>query len=158
MPDTTTLVFEFCQVTTGAAGVPVIPSKINPATGLPFTNAVWPYANTRQIVILNRGANPLLFSVTTYSAQNFWPSNFGGAGSLLTLTEGENATRIPAGASLTIELSTFQERGNFTAPFNYAAPVVPAPLYFPFNLITFASTAAGITNADIMYVNKLGVY
>lgn len=158
---TTSEVFSFCQVTTAAAGAPIIPSKIipPPGPGTPSGIGAFPFGNTRTMVILNTGVNPLLFSVTLYSAPSLWPSNLGGTGAGLALTEGFNATRIPAGASLTIDLGSYQERGNFTtAGFNQAAPVVPPATDFPFNLITFASTAAGVTSADITYIARLGAY
>lgn len=155
----TSQTFEFCQVTTAAAGAPVVPSQIDPTTGVPLTLAVWPFGNTRQVVILNRGANPLLFGVAFFQKPSDWPANFGGTGPALTLTEGFNCTRIPAGASLTIDLGSYQERGDFSSPgFNSAAPVVPPASYFPFNFISFASTAAGVTNADIFYVARMGQF
>jgi hypothetical protein len=126
---------------------------------MPMTMAAWPFGNTRQIVILNRGANPLLFGVEFFKIPTDWPSNFGGTGPALTLTEGFNCTRIPAGGSLTIELGSFQERGVFSSPgFNVGVPVVPLASYFPFNFISFASTAAGATTADITYIARLGQY
>ena len=155
----TSQVFDFCQVTTAAAGVPIVPTKIDPGTGVPDTMAAWPFGNTRQMVILNRGVNPILFGVDFFLTPADWPSNFGGTGPALTLTEGFNCTRIPAGGSLTIDLGSFQERGDFSAPgFNTAAPVVPLLSYFPFNFISFASTAAGATNADIFYVARMGQF
>ena len=155
----TSKVFEFCQVTTAGAGVPVIPSKVIPPGPAISTFAAWPFGNTRQMVILNRGANPILFGVAFFAAPADWPSNFGGTALALTLTEGFNCTRSPAGASLTIDLGSFQERGDFSAPsFDTAAPVVPAAQYFPFNFISFASTTAGATTADITYIARLGQF
>lgn len=155
----TSQVFDFCQVTTAAAGAPIVPSKIDPGTGMPMTVAAWPYGNTRQIVILNRGTNPLLFGVEFFKTPADWPSNFGGTGTALVLTEGFNCTRIPAGGALTIDLGSYEERGDFSSPgFNTAAPAVPLASYFPFNFISFASTAAGVTNADITYVARMGRY
>jgi hypothetical protein len=155
----TSQVFDFCQVTTAAAGAPVVPSKIDPGTGMPMTLAAWPFGNTRQIVILNRGTNPLLFGVDFFQKPSDWPSNFGGTGPALVLTEGFNCTRIPAGGALTIDLGSYEERGDFSSPgFNTAAPAVPLASYFPFNFISFASTAAGATNADITYVARMGRY
>jgi hypothetical protein len=70
-----------------------------------------------------------------------------------------NCTRIPAGASLTLNLGAYQERGNFNlAAYNTAAPVVPLASEFPLSLITFASTAAGATTVDITYIAKLGQF
>ena len=144
--------FVFCQVTTGAAGVPFIPTKAGVA---PVT---LPAANTRQIVILNTSVNPILFSVIVISEQSNWPATFGGTGPALTLTEGVNCTRIPAGASLTIDLGSYQERGSFQLGPNYAPPAVPLASEFPTSLMTFASTAAGVATADITYVNKYGQF
>ena len=152
MPAYTDQIFGFCQVTTAAAGAPVIPTKAGSAA------VAVPFSNTRQIVILNTSLNPILFSVILYAQQSSWPSNLGGAGPALTITEGANATRIPAGASLTIDLGSFQERGNFQLGASYTPPALPTPLEFPVSLISFASTAAGIATADIMYVNRLGQF
>jgi len=153
MPAYTAVPFDFATATTGAAGVPIIPVK----TGATF--AALPFANTRQIVILNRGTNPVLFSVEFFAAQSGWTSTFGGTGGALTVVEGQNSTRIPAGASLSIDLGSYQERGNFNlAAYNTAAPVVPPATEFPLSLITFASTAAGATTVDITYLAKLGQF
>jgi hypothetical protein len=153
MPAFTSIPFDFATATTGGAGAPVIPVK----TG--STIAALPFANTREMVILNRGTNPVLFGVEFYSSTSVWPSTFGGPGGALTLTEGLNCTRIPAGASLTLNLGAYQERGNFNlAAYNTAAPVVPLASEFPLSLITFASTAAGATTVDITYITKLGQF
>lgn len=155
----TSQVFEFCQVTTLAAGVPIVPSKVIPPGPAISTRAAWPFGNTRQMVILNRGTNPILFSVELFPTPADWPSNFGGTGPALTLTEGYNATRIPAGGALTVDLGSYQERGDFSSPnFDTAAPVVPLASYFPFNFISFASTTAGATSADITYIARLGQF
>jgi hypothetical protein len=148
----TTETFGFCQVTTGLAGVPIIPTKAGSGV------AALPFANTRQIVILNTSTNPILFSVIVISAQSNWPTTFGGTGPALTLTEGVNCTRIPAGASLTIDLGSYQERGNFLLGPGYTPPAVPLASEFPTSLMTFASTAAGVATADITYVNKYGQF
>ena len=152
MPAYTPDIFSFCQVTTAAAGAPVIPTKAGSAA------VDVPFSNTRQIVILNTSLNPILFSVILYAQQSSWPSTLGGSGPALTITEGANATRIPAGASLTIDLGSFQERGNFVLGPSYTPPALPPAGEFPVSLISFASTAAGIATADIMYVNRLGQF
>ena len=153
MPAFTSIPFDFATATTGGAGTPVIPVK----TG--STIAVLPFANTREMVILNRGTNPVLFGVEFYSDASTWPTTFGGTGPALSLSEGLNCTRIPAGASLTISLGAYQERGNFNlVAYNTAAPGVPLASEFPLSLITFASTAAGATTVDITYIAKLGQF
>jgi hypothetical protein len=101
--------------------------------------------------------NPILFSVTFYVSTTSWPIQFGGSVVNLVLTEGANATRIPAGASLTIDLGSFQERGNFDLQ-GYIPPGVPPATSFPINLLTFGSTAAGVATADITYINRLGQF
>jgi hypothetical protein len=150
MPAITTEIFTFCSVTTGAAGVPFLPVKL-------LGDACVPYSNTRQIVILNTSVNPILFSVVSCPDQTFWPVAFGGT-QPLAIAEGVNATRIPAGASLSIDLGSFQERGNFQLGPSYIPPGIPPLAEFPLNLITFASTAAGVATADITYINRYGVY
>jgi len=153
MPAFTAVPFDFATATTGGAGVPIIPVK----TGA--TIAALPFANTREMIILNRGTNPVLFSVEFIATQAAWPVTFGGTGGALAVVEGQNATRIPAGASLAISLGSYQERGNFNlAAYNTAAPVVPPAAEFPLSLITFASTAAGATTVDVTYIAKLGQF
>lgn len=152
MPAYTAETFDFCQVTTAALGAPIIPTKAGSAV------VAVPFSNTRQIVILNTSLNPILFSVMLYKTQSAWPSNLGGAGGVLTVTEGVNSARIPAGASLTIDLGSFQERGNYQLGPSYTPPAVPPAIEFPLSLLCFASTAAGIATADITYVNKLGQF
>jgi hypothetical protein len=143
--------FTFGKVTAAVGGVAlplVVPSNI----------AALPYANTRQIVILNTGVNPLLFGVQFCSTQADWPSNFGGAGAAIVPVEGFNCTRVPAGGSLTLDIGSLQDRGNMGVPnLDTAAPVPPGPVEFPFTLIFFSSLV-GPTTADVTYVNRLGLY
>jgi hypothetical protein len=122
------------------------------------TIASFPHANTRQIVILNTGVNPLLFGLDFIDTQTGWPSTFGGAGPAISIVEGGNATRVPAGGSLTIDIGSLQDRGNMGVPnFDTAAPAPPSAVEFPFSLIFFSSLV-GATTADVTYVNRLGQY
>lgn len=151
MPTFSVVPFTFGRVT-AAVGVPSLPVIAG------STIASFPLANTRQMVILNTGVNPLLFGVVFCGTTAAWPSNFGGLAPALVPNEGANCTRVPAGGSLTIELGSLQDRGNMgVVNFNTAAPVVPAAAEFPFSLIFFSSLT-GPTTADVTYVNRLGVY
>lgn len=138
------------------------------------TQFQFPQANTRQIVILNTGNNPLLFGLSAYPdaasmpgestvglgvpyalPNAFYPTSSGPGPNP---TEGDNCTRIPAGASLSIDLLSFEERGNFTpiSPLSFGASSV-LKAAFPTYLIFFGSVG-GDTTADITYVNKFGSF
>lgn len=122
------------------------------------TIASFPLANTRQMVILNTGVNPLLFGLDFINSRSDWPSTFGGTGPAIVIVEGGNCTRIPAGGSLTVDIGSLQDRGNMGVPnFNTAAPIPPAVPEFPFSLIFFSSLV-GATTADVTYVNRLGQF
>jgi hypothetical protein len=151
MPSFVVQPFVFGRVTAAVGGVslPLV---------APSTVAALPYANTRQIVILNTGVNALLFGVQFCSDQTDWPSTFGGAGAAIVPVEGFNCTRIPAGGSLTLDIGSLQDRGNMGVPnFDTGAPVPPSTVEFPFSLIFFSSLV-GPTTADVTYVNRLGLY
>lgn len=151
MPSIVVRPMTFGRVTAavGAVSLPVV---------APATVASLPHANTRQIVILNTGVNPLLFGLEFFATQSSWPSTFGGAGAPILPVEGGNCTRIPAGGSLTIDIGSLQDRGNMGVPnLDTAAPVPPGSGEFPFSLIFFTSLV-GPTTADVTYVNRLGQY
>lgn len=151
MPSITVQPFTFGRVgaAVGVASLPVVGVS---------TIASLPNSNTRQMVILNTGVNPLLFGVLFLPDTLSWPSTFGGAGGAVVPIEGGNCTRVPAGGALTLELGSLQERGNMgVSNFNTAAPVVPGVGEFPFSLIFFSSLT-GPTTADITYVNRLGAF
>ena len=126
--------------------------------GPPF-NAQVPLANTRTMIVLNTGANPLLVGFYYMDNINQWPAAFGGVGPNIIPTEGANCVRLPAGSSLTYELGSYEERGNMS--FVSATPVppviVPVVALFPFSLLFFSSLT-GPTTAYITYINRLGAY
>jgi hypothetical protein len=134
----------------------------------------WPGSNTRQIVILNRGNNPLLFGITTYSDIASLPGQAtvlaGVPYALPALTfpqalgpgpvptEGSNCTRIPVGASFTLDLLPFQERGNMTpVPLSSSSLILASQTAYPTYLIFFGAVG-GDTTADITYVNTFGAF
>jgi hypothetical protein len=139
-------------------------------TDVAQTQYLFPGSNTRQIVILNTGVNPLLFGTLLVASEASLPaSNNPGVaagvpygfdvalytsanGGPIAPVEGNNCTRIPVGASLSIDLASYGERGNFTP--------VPGPvgtLGYPLALIFFGAVG-GDTNADITYINTLGTF
>ena len=136
------------------------------------SNYFFPRSNTRQVVILNIGNNPLLFgtklvndlSELPVGDPTTGPEGFPDSTGVTTITpvEGQNCTRIPAGGSFSLELTTFETRGNY---FYVRDGSVPGALssrfdgYFPFTLIWFSITANNLpTKADISFVNSLGRY
>ena len=156
----------FASVTTHIATAPwVFP------TNSAQTKRRFPYSNTRQIVILNTGGNPLLlgflpiltqavlpsFAVTGLGIPYaFEPAAFPlAAGGPIVPVEGDNCTRIPVGGSFSLDLLPFQERGNFF-PIVGLTGSLQASAY-PLYLMFFAPVGAD-TTADITYVNKLGLF
>lgn len=134
----------------------------------------WPGSNTRQIVILNRGNNPLLFGIRAYADLASLPGAATvGAGvpyALPAITfpfaagpgpvpnEGGNCTRIPAGASFSLDLLPFQERGNMSpVPSISGATAAQQATAYPTYLIFFGAVG-GDTTADITYVNTFGAF
>lgn len=140
------------------------------------TQFQWPQSNTRQIVVLNTGNNPLLFGLTAYPDVNSMPGEnsivppfAGGVPYALPAAgypfatgpgpnpiEGDNCTRIPVGGSFSIDLLSFEERGNFVpiSSLTFGSSTVQKTA-FPTYLIFFSSVG-GNTTADITYVNKFG--
>jgi hypothetical protein len=138
------------------------------------TQFQFPTSNTRQIVVLNTGNSPLLFGLQAYPDSSSLPGEAtvgipGGVPYALPFAtypfavgagpvpvEGDNCTRIPAGASFSIDLLSFEERGNFvpisTQAFGSSTLQKTA---YPTYLIFFGSVG-GDTTADITYVNKFG--
>ena len=139
-------------------------------TNVAQTNFLFPSSNTRTIVILNTGGNPLLFGSLLVAPEASLPaSNNPGVaagvpygfdvalytsanGGPIAPVEGNNCTRIPVGASLSIDLADYGQRGNFTP--------VPGPvgvLGYPAYLIFFGAVG-GDTTADITYISPLGAF
>ena len=139
-------------------------------TNVAQTNFLFPSSNTRTIVILNTGLNPLLFGSVTMATEASLPaSNNPGVaagvpygfdvavftsanGGPIAPTEGNNCTRIPVGASLSIDLAEYGQRGNFTP---VAGP--NGVLGYPASLIFFGAVG-GDTTADITYISPLGAF
>jgi hypothetical protein len=128
----------------------------------------FPGSNTRQIVVLNTGINPILFGQQAFPSEAALPSSTvlglgvpyafpnaiytAAAGAGFVVQEGDNCTRIPVGGSLSIELLSFQERGNFH-------PVNGFLTAYPVYTIFFAATGAGLdSQVSITYVSKLGTF
>lgn len=136
------------------------------------TDFRFPPSNTSQIVILNRGLNPLLFGVyTAGSAANLPGSVAVGAGAPYGLpaglfptapvgaivpVEGSNCVRIPIGGALTVDCGSFSERGNFTPIPQTIFPQLQGTA-FPVYMIFF-SAVGGDTSADITYISQLGIF
>ena len=148
--------FNFAKVST-VAGAVTLPYFDTGGAG-PF-NAQMPLANTRTIIMLNTGGNPLLAGMKFFDTQADWPTAFGGTGPNIIPVEGNNCVQVPAGSTLTYELGSYQERGNmsFISPVPIPPVVVPTVDLFPFTLIFFSSLV-GPTTAYVTYINKLGVF
>jgi hypothetical protein len=122
----------------------------------PF-NAQMPLANTRTMIVLNTGANPLLVGFYYMDTISQWPAAFGGTGPNIIPTEGNNCVRLAAGSALTYELGSYEERGNMSFVSATAIPpvIVPVVALFPFSLLFFSSLT-GPTTAYVTYINRLG--
>ena len=134
------------------------------------TQFAFPASNTRQIVILNTGGNPLLFGFQVFNSEADLPSStlVGTAApyafnnlffpqanvAALVLNEGNNCARLPVGASISIDLGSYEERGSFnpipsTNPLGYIS--------YPTTLMFFGAVG-GDTTADITYINTFGTF
>lgn len=133
----------------------------------------FPSSNTREVMILNTGANPLLVGLFTASSEAALPSatvtglSFPyafsnvqfplAAGGIATIvpSEGDNCTRVPVGASLILTLGAFEQRGCFSP----AITVDPTDrtLSYPLYLLFFSSVV-GATTADLTYMNTFGQF
>lgn len=139
-------------------------------TNVAQTMFMFPASNTRQMVILNTGGNPLLFGTVLIATEASLPASnnpgvaagvpygfdvavFTGAnGGPIAPVEGNNCTRIPVGASLSVDLADYGQRGNFTP-----VPGAVGALGYPASLIFFGAVG-GDTTADITYINPLGAF
>jgi hypothetical protein len=111
--------------------------------------------------VLNTGGNILLFGSIYVPDQSQWPVTWGGTGPGVIPIEGSNCARIPVAASLTIDIGSFQDRGNMGLgspdAFNTAAPTLPPADQFPITVIFFSSIG-GNTTGIVTYVNRLGQF
>lgn len=137
------------------------------------TRLQFPSSNTRQVVILNTGGNPLLFGCIKFSSQAELPSFAGtglgipyafpaasypqAAGGPIVVVEGDNCTRIPTGGSFSLDLLSYQERGNFQPvpgnTLNQSLQLTAYPLY-----LLFFGAIGGDTTGSITFSNKLGIF
>jgi hypothetical protein len=130
----------------------------------------FPASNTRQIVILNTGGNPLLFGFQVFNSEAdllssalvgaaapyafnvaFFPTASSAA---LVLNEGNNCARLPVGASISIDLGSYEQRGSFN-PIPGTNPL--GFISYPCSLLFFGAVG-GDTTADITYVNTFGTF
>jgi hypothetical protein len=122
----------------------------------------FPRMNTRQMVFLNTGGNPILFGVHYYQTTGTVPSPFGSSPPIATgpgnvnPVEGFNCTRLPAGASLSIDLDTFERRGSFnpSEPNNMGGNTGGFPTSAPF----FFGIGGLSGQVDITYINTFGAF
>lgn len=131
----------------------------------------FPASNTREVLILNTGGNPLLVGLFTATSEaalpsstvtglglpyafnnTLFPSAAGGAATIVP-SEGDNCTRLPVGGSMTLTLGSFEQRGCFSP----AQTVNPTDrtLSYPLYLIFFSSVG-GAATADLTYINTFG--
>jgi hypothetical protein len=168
-------IIQFAQVNIAAgATFGCFPTNGNP--GAPYTGLVlppdpfvvvpteyrFPRMNTRQMVFLNVGGNPVLFGTAYANDAITVFAPFGPGQQISTAlgqfgpSEGINCTRLPAGASLSIDLDTYERRGNFdpTMPLNIGAQTASPPVMIPF----FFGIGGLAGQVDITYVNTYGAF
>lgn len=131
--------FTFASATVAVAG-----TIYYPLNGVAFA---YPRANTRTMIIYNSGTNPLLVgNIPAFQAADL-PVGFpGGASPPPPAVAGTTATIVPASSALTLELGTYEERGNMD------------PEQTPFSACAFFffTSTGGPTTAIITYKNVLG--
>lgn len=134
------------NVVAGAVAFPIL------APG-PTNN--FPKANCRQMIILNSGATTLYFGSVFANVYANLPPPWNPAGVGIIPTLGFNCTIIPAGGSLSIELDTFEKRGQFDPG---AVVPVPAVAFEPLTIIFFAAPPATNATALITYLQTNGPF
>ena len=129
----------------------------------------FPASNTREILIYNTGNHPLLCGLIRFGSEAELPSSNvlglafpyafqnatypNAAGGAILPAEGDNCFRIPAGGTLSMNLGSFEQRGNmFPQPSTTGLTGV-----YPFYCLFFAPVAAD-TTADIQYINRFGAF
>lgn len=127
-----------------------------PSIGGLGVNYLFPKANTRQVTILNTGGTTLWFGSRFADIWGQVPPPFNPAGVGIIPGLGINCTAIPAGASFTLELETFERRGQFDpnggfAPWNQADFQVST-------FIFFAAPPATNASCVVTYVSTNGPF
>lgn len=138
--------FNFAAATVGGAGAIAYP--LNSGAYL------FPRANTRSMIIYNNGANPLLVGNIPCATASLLPAGAapngftaqGGLAAAPVPVAGGNCTIVPTASALTLEIGTYEERGNMDPE---QTPYVGCALFF------FSATG-GATSAIITYKNVLG--
>ncbi len=136
----------FASATVGGAGAIAYPVNAG--------GYAYPKANTRTMIIYNSGANPLLVGnipirLATQLPAGAFPNGFtalGGTAAAPVPSAGGNCTIVPAASALTLDLGTYEERGNMD----------PEQIPFITCALFFFSATGGATTAVITYKNVLG--
>ena len=120
----------------------------------PTSNINFPKANCRQVVILNTGATTLWFGSIFVDQFSALPPPFNPAGVGIIPTLGQNCTAIPAGGSFSLELDTFQRRGDFDPGLG----AITASNFNPLTLMFYSAPPATNATATITYINTNGPF
>ena len=112
----------------------------------------FPKANCRQVVILNTSAATLYFGFYFAPDWAALPTPFNPAGAPLAAVIGANCSSIPAGGSFSLDLETYQNRGNFDPLGLTATNFVPTTVMF------FSGAPATSPTATIQYINTYGAF
>lgn len=155
------MAFEFSPAIISYAGANVVAGAVTFPTiaaaplvfAFPITNANFPKANCRQMIILNTGATTVYFGSEYITSWTRVPPPFNPAGPAIVPILAENCTPITAGASLSIELDTYEKRGPFSVTaFSGSGDFAPCTVIF------FAAAPATNASVIVTYINTNGPF
>ena len=132
-----------------ASATVVAGNVVYPVLGGP---QAFPKANCRQIVILNTSATTLYFGFIFAPDFASIPPPFNPAGAPIVAVLASNCSSIPAGGSFSLDLETYQNRGNFDPLGINAVNFVPTTVMF------FSGAPATSPTATIQYINTYGAF
>ena len=142
------------SVTAGNVQFPTLGAGPIVSPAAPTSNINFPKANCRQVVILNTGGTTLWFGSFFVDQFSTLPLPFNPAGIAIAPLLGFNCTAIPAGGSFSLELDTFQRRGDFDPGLG----AITASNFNPLTLMFYSSPPATNATATITYINTNGPF
>ena len=114
----------------------------------------FPKANTRQVVIYNNGANTIYFGFHPALVYAKLPPPWNPAGAAVVATIGATVQVLPVGASFSLDLETYEHRGNFDPQ----EPTVSNAEFVPTTILFFAAAAGVNASAIVSYFNTYGPF
>jgi len=142
------------SVTAGNVQFPTIGAAAIVWPAAPTSNINFPKANCRQMVILNTGGTTLYFGSIFVDRFSALPPPFNPAGVGIIPVLGGNCTAIPSGGSFSLELDTFQRRGDFDPGFF----AITGTTFNPLTLMFYSAPPVTNAAATITYINTNGPF